>query len=61
MPLTRLAPHGGCNWLKCRECFPLDRMTTAELRAYAREHYSALSNLTDRKQLILALTKAEEN
>lgn len=24
--ITRLAPHGGCNWKGCRECFP--RTTT---------------------------------
>ena len=20
--MTKLAPHGGCNWTSCRECFP---------------------------------------
>ena len=23
VPVTRLAPHGGCNWTGCEECFPI--------------------------------------
>lgn len=24
----KLAPHGGCNWVGCRECFPTPQRTT---------------------------------
>ncbi len=28
--MTRLAPHGGCNWRGCQECFPDFKMITPD-------------------------------
>lgn len=37
--MTRLAPHGGCNWEGCKECFP-----PAEQRS-TRRTFATLRNV----------------
>jgi len=37
-----------------------DEMTTAELRAYAREHYSTIAKLSKREELIRAMRRVDE-
>lgn len=43
-----------------RKLMDFTKMTTRQLRAYAREHYSTISKLTRRADLIAALTAAQQ-
>lgn len=38
----------------------IDKMTFAELRAYARIHYSSISRLTTKKAMLTAIKRQQE-
>lgn len=42
-----LAPHGGCNWVGCHECFPQGRDDFRAKAIIARDVEYAIKVLTD--------------